>query len=308
MAYRKLRDSLRGVGFTLPTPFTEGASNVYHETLREHVRFLADAGAELLIPCGNTGEYYSLSHAERVDVVETTVEESVPDQRVIAGAAGSTKTVLDLIDAYERIGVDGVMVLHPDHTYRHEDGLRRYYRTIAEETDLGVLLYKRGRGVTDDVLVDIADLENVVGVKYAVNDIDAFSECVRRADPETVWTTGIAERFAPSYALEGAEGFTTGVGNFAPGLALELMDALEREAWDRAKSIRNDVRPYEAFRDGTGKENSLPNANNVPAIKYGLELTGLYGGPVRPPLVDLTDTQRERVQELYRRMTAPTER
>ncbi|QHS18126.1 dihydrodipicolinate synthase family protein [haloarchaeon 3A1-DGR] len=305
MSYQTIKDSLRDAAFTLATPFDVNTREVRSDALKENVRALDRAGAGLFIPNGNTGEYYSLSHSERVEVVEATVDAT--DETVIAGAGGSTKTVKQLIDEYEAVGVDGVMIMHPSHTYLHERGVRQYYHDVAESTDLPIVLYKRGPKLSDRTIVELSLIENVVGVKYAVNDINGFSSVVDAADGDVTWVTGIAERFAPSYALEGAEGFTTGIGNFVPGPVLELRDAIESEEWDRAREIRNTLRPFENLRTETGNGNTLDSANNVPAVKHGMELAGLYGGPTRAPLVELDDEDRERAREYYERITETLE-
>lgn len=305
MSHEAIKDSLRDVAFTTVTPFDTDTREVRYEELRENIRALESAGADLFIPNGNTGEYYSLAHDERVDVVEATVDTT--DGTVIAGAGGSTKTVMRLIGEYESAGVDGVMILHPSHTYLHERGVRQYYHDIAASTDLPIVLYKRGPELSDDTIAELSLIENVVGVKYAVNDIDAFSKALNAAEGDMVWVNGIAERFAPTYALEGAEGFTTGIGNFVPGPVLELMDAIENEEWSRARSIRDTLRPYEDLRAESGHNNSFTAANNVPAVKYGMELAGLYGGTTRAPLVELTEEDEKRARNYYERISERSE-
>ncbi|MFB6174081.1 MAG: dihydrodipicolinate synthase family protein [Halobacteriales archaeon] len=302
MAHDSLKKRLAGVAFTTPTPFAGDTERVDHDALAENVSFLADAGAEVIVPCGNTGEYYALSHEERIAVVETHVE-AAGDATVVAGLAGSTKTALDLLSAYEAAGVDAVMAMHPDHTYIHERGLVEYYRRIAAATDLGVVLYKRGPEVTRRVLREVSAVGNVVAVKYAVNDVVDFSAAVAESD-DVVFLDGSAERLLPGYAVEGAQGFTTGIGNFAPEASLALQDAIEDGDWERARGIRELLRPLEDLRDAPGEDNTLGSANNVPVVKYGLELAGLNGGPVREPLVGLSPADRERVEELYGRIEA----
>lgn len=297
MDYRQLRSDLRGVAFTNPTPFDETGAEIRHDELAENTRRITDAGAELIIPCGNTGEYYSLTNAERVAVVETVADAFAGS--VVAGAGGSTETVIDLADAYEEAGADAIMIMHPVHTYQHEAGLVEYYRKIVESTDLGVVIYKRGPEVTLDLIRELAAYENVVGVKYAQNDIGGFSKAVAAIDEDVVWSNGIAERYAPAFAIEGAEGFTTGIGNFLPEEVLALMEAMRNEDWERARSIRDLLRPYEDLREETGSNNTIRAANNVPAVKYGMELAGLYGGPVREPLVGLSREDEERAKRYY---------
>lgn len=307
MSYESVKNGLRNVAFTTTTPFDAEADSVRYDDLKENVRAIQEAGAELFIPCGNTGEYYALSYSERVDVVEATVEAADDSSTVIAGAGGSTKTVKQLVDEYESAGVDGAMVMHPSHTYLHEEGIREYYHSIAESTDLPLVLYKRGPELSDESIAELSWVENVVGVKYAVNDIKAFSKAVATTDSDIVWVNGIAERFAPSFALEGAEGFTTGIGSFVPKPTLELHDAIENEEWERAKEIRDTLRPYEDLREESGSNNPFSAANNVPAVKYGMDLAGLYGGPVREPLVELPEEDKERARKYYDRISSELE-
>lgn len=299
MSYEDLKDGLRDVAFTTTTPFTEDGEAVHHDALTQNLQALESAGARLFIPCGNTGEYYALDHEERVNVVRTTTESVGDDSFVVAGAGGSTKTVQSLVSQYESLGVDGVLIMHPDHTYVHEKGLYEYYRRIADSTDLGIVLYKRGHDVNDELIANLSELENVVGVKYAVNDIEAFSRVTQSSAGDVVWSNGIAERFAPAFALEGAEGYTTGVGNFVPEATLALMEALRDGDLQEARRIRDLIRPFEDLREEPGSQNTIRAANNVPAVKYGQELADLYGGPVREPLVELSAEDKERAEEYY---------
>ena len=307
MQYQRIKSDLRGVAFTNPTPFDESGEEIRHDALASNVRHVVDAGGRVIIPCGNTGEYYSLTNEERVAVVETVAEAVGDEATIVGGVGGSTQTAIELASAYEDVGADAIMVMHPVHTYIHQVGLIDYYREIVESTDLGVVLYKRGPAVTRELLTEITGYENVVGVKYAVNDVKGFSEMVETIDADVVWSNGIAERFTPAFAVEGAEGFTTGIGNFVPEQVLALMDALEAEAWDRARELREQIRPFENLREEPGEENDLAAANNVPAVKHAMDLAGLYGGPVREPLVELSETDRRRAEEYYERIREATD-
>lgn len=303
MTYQRLKNHLRDVAFTTAAPFSEDGDEVLYDELAQNTEYVLDAGGKTFIPCGNTGEYYSLTDEERVGLVETTVNTVGDEGVVIGGVAGSTKEAITLIEQYEGVGADGVMVHAPVHTYIHQQGVKEYYRRLAASTDLGVVLYKRDSKLPVSVIGELASMDNVVGLKYAANDINGFSEVVSEFSDDVVLSTGSAERFAPAFAFEGAEGFTTGIGSFVPDVSLALMDALREGNWNRARRIRDLVRPYENLREEAGPNNSHSSANNVPAIKYGLELAGLYGGPVREPLVGLSEENKRRVEEYYERMT-----
>ena len=141
-----------------------------------------------------------------------------------------------------------------------------------------------------------------MAVKFAVNDIKEFSQSVDDDAGETTWVNGIAERYSLGFAVEGATGYTTGIGNFLPRATLALFDALERGDWERARSIRRLLRPLEDLREEPGEGNVIGAANNVPVVKYGMELAGFTSGPVRPPLVGLPERDRERVEQYYRQV------
>lgn len=299
MSSAVLAECFRDVAFTTAVPFTEEGNDIRYDALAENLTSLYDAGARVFIPCGNTGEYYSLSNEERKRVVQTHVEATGPEATVAGGIGGSLPTARSLATAYEETGADAVMVMHPGHTFVHEAGLRKYYHAICDMTDLGVVIYKRGPEITREILMELCEREDVVAVKFAVNDIEEFSASVADIDADVTWVNGVAERAAISYAVEGAEGYTTGIGNFAPDATLALFDAIEAEDWTRARRLRERLRPFEELRGEPGEENEFTAANNVPAVKRGMQLAGYHAGPVRPPLSELSDTDATRTEDCY---------
>lgn len=304
MDYAALREQFHDVAFTTATPFRDDGDSVDHDALRENLDAMVDADASVFIPCGNTGEYYALSIDERKAVVATHADHLPDDTTIVAGAGGPIPQVMDLATAYERAGADVLMLMHPSHAFAHERGLVEYYERIARSTDLGVAVYKRGPGITRDVIASVAEIENVVAVKFAVNDVGEFTGTMAETDGDVAWVNGIAERFAVPFHVAGADGYTTGVGNFAPETTLALYEALETGEYDRAAELQEAIRPFEELRAEAGKDNVIEAANNVPAIKHGLDAVGLHGGPVRPPLVELDDATVERATAALSRLRA----
>jgi 4-hydroxy-tetrahydrodipicolinate synthase len=298
MTHETTKAGLRAVATGILTPFDDDLA-VDHAALAANARAIADAGIGTVLACANVSEYHSLSHEERVAVTETSVEALPTDVTVLAGAGGSTKTTIDLASAYAALGVDAIMVMPPMHTYKHERGLLSYYRQIGDAVEVPLVPYLRGFDPSVEFVADLTRLESVSGVKWTIPDVPKFARSVRAGADDVVWMTGVGERYAIPVHMEGAEGQSSGIGNFEPVVGLALDEALDAGDLERAREIRDAALPFMAFREEAGEDNAIPNANSVPALKAGLEFAGLTGGPVREPLVDLSDAEYERARTLY---------
>lgn len=300
MSEKELQADLRDVAAGILTPYeNDSGDEIRYEELASTAEWLYDEGIRLFLACANISEYHSLSHSERIDSVRTAREAIPSDGTVLGGVGGSTKTAIDLAKAHEANGADGIMLMPPDHVFKHEQGMIEYYDRIASAVDIGVVPYMRGFEVTPRLLESVVEIDGIVGIKWAISDIELFSECVSAVEEDVVWICGMAEPPAPAYYYEGAGGFSAGVTNFIPRLGLELFDALEAEDRERARRLRDLSYPFMNLRGERGDDNVYQAANSVPAVKAGLEFAGQYGGPVREPLVELSERDYERARQYY---------
>ncbi|ELZ15431.1 dihydrodipicolinate synthetase [Haloterrigena salina JCM 13891] len=283
------------------TPFDDDLE-IEHEKIAENAQELYDEGIRTFLATANISEYHSLSASERVDVAETSVEALPSDACVLAGVGGSTHNAMELIEAYDRIDVDAMMIMPPDHTYLHEQGLLEYYRDLASVTESPLVPYVRGFDPSVDYLTSLTRVDGVVGIKYALKDPVKLGAAVEAGADDVVWVDGLAEPYAVSYWAEGAEGFSAGVSNFRPEIGLELFDALSEGDWERACELRNICLPFQNFRDETGQDNAIAGAISVSAVKKGLELAGLHGGNVREPIRTLQPEEERKAERLYNQL------
>ena len=302
-----VRQQLRGVAAGLLTPFDDEL-DVEHPKLEANAKSLYGDGIQTFLAAANISEYHSLSQNERVEVTETTVSALPSAACVLAGVGGSTPEARDLIRAYDRVGVDAMMVMPPHHSFVHERGLIRYYEKLDAVTETPLVPYVKGFDPSVSYLRDLADVDGVVGVKYAIEDGVKLGAAVSSAPDDVVWVDGLAEPYAVSFWNEGIEGFSAGVSNFRPEVGLELFEALTAEDWERARRIRNICLPYQDFRDETGENNTIKSAISISAVKKGLELAGLHGGPVREPIEPLSPADERRAVELYDQLDDDIER
>ena len=281
---------LRGLWATTVTPFRPDG-RVDLDTVRAHASFMAAGGVERLVPGGNTGEFSSLTQEEVISITRAT-REAVPGAVVVTGIGGALPTALELTAEALAAGADGVMVHHPAHTHVSERGLEEYYRRIAVAADGRVLAYKRTHRLPDGLLISLAGDGVIEGVKYAVNDLLAFQRA-REAAPSIAWICGTAELWAPFFHLLGAHGYTSGLVNAAPVLAVSMDAALQAGDLARAMELRDLARPFEELRA------EHDSAKNVPSVRSAMTLAGFPPGPPRPPLAPLDEADERTVAAIW---------
>lgn len=275
-------DILADVAVVTVTPFADDdLRRVDHAGLERNLERLLDGGIRLLVAGGNTGEFASLSQAEAVEIVRTHSRIARGRARVIAGVGYRLDEAVELGRATIEAGADGLMIHHPIHPYASEAGLVTYYKALAEALPgVPLILYVRGPQLTAAGVRRLAGVESIVGVKMGQADPARFASCVSAA-PDMAWVCGVAEAWAVPFWRAGAIGFTSGIANLAPERSLDVLAALKADDVPRAEALIDRLRPIEALRAANG------DANNVAVIKAAMDLIGLTGGALRPPLSGL---------------------
>lgn len=292
MASSTIFEKLRGVQVTTVTPFTRDGE-VDLQAVKRNARFLVDRGISILIPNGNTGEFHALTVEECKAVLDATLEEVGGEATVVASGSYSTKSAIELGRHAQEAGAQAYMLHHPTQTFISDDGLVEYYTKIADALEIGVVIYKRRPDLSDEVLAKVVSHPNIVGVKYAVNDLNAFANLVQRLpDAQVVWSCGTAERFAPFFFLGGAVAYTSGIANFAPEVTLAMWRALKAGRLDEAMQVRQRILPFEQLR---ARHNA---AYNVPAVKEAMRQLGLDTGVVREPITQMDPSAQEEVARI----------
>lgn len=288
LALARARAALAGVVAIPVTPFAEDGSVDWdrHGAL---LRRLVDAGVGAVTPNGNTGEFYTLSQAEARRAAENTVKEVGDRAAVIVGVGLDTASAVAAAAHARDCGAHLMMVHQPVHPYISGDGWIEYHRAIAEAApELGVVLYLRDARITGAQIARLGELcPNVVGVKYSVADPVRFASVAHDAGRDRfVWLAGLAELSAPGYFALGATGFTSGLANVAPDIALELHRLLAAGDRRGALEIWDLIRPFEQLRAADSA------ADNVSVVKEALAQLGLCRRDVRPPSRSLPDAVR----------------
>jgi 4-hydroxy-tetrahydrodipicolinate synthase len=298
----QLRGALATVAAIPVTPFGPGGQVDWDAHARV-IRRMVDAGVRLITPNGNTGEFYALTTAEARRAAESAVSAvggTGPERRadVLAGVGHDLATAIEAGRHALGLGVRMIMVHQPAGPYMSAAGWLEYHRIIAGELpDLGVVLYIREQRVGARHIRLLGDLcPNVIAVKYGIRDPVLFAGVARDAGLDRfTWLAGLAELTAPACWTSGARGFTSGLVNVAPGLALSMLESLRGEDMAGAMKVWEMCRPFEEMRAADS------SADNVSVVKEALAQLGLCRPDVRPPSHRLSEEARGQVAGILAR-------
>ena len=162
----------KGIIPPIITPLTD-EGEVNYPVLRQMVNHLIDNGVHGLFPLGTTGEFYAFDDDTYRKILETVVDETAGRVPVYGGASHiTTRGVIRLVKICEEVGVDAVSVLTPMFVSQTQDELYNYYKTIAENTTLPIIMYnnkpKTNVTITPATVAKLADIENIVAVNFGL--------------------------------------------------------------------------------------------------------------------------------------------
>lgn len=293
MPFDLLRQRLAGVVAIPVTPFDD-RDRIDEDALVVIDRRMIDAGIEVITPNGNTGEYYSLTDAERRRCVELSVQHAAPAS-VLVGVGGSVAHAVAEARFARDAGADAVMVHQPVHPYIGAEGWVDYNEAVARAVpDIGVVTYVKNHAITGTAIAELARrAENFVGVKYALPDPVQFAATIVEAsEADPVWIAGLAESYAPSGFAATATGFTSGLANVVPEVSLRFLDTLRAGDFTQALAQWHSIK---AFEDLRARDN---NALNVSVVKEALHQLGLCDRAVRAPISTLSSEDRRSVESM----------
>jgi 4-hydroxy-tetrahydrodipicolinate synthase len=290
-----MSSSLHGILVALITPFTDDKSAIDESRLESHINRLITAGIHGLVPGGSTGEFTTMTLAERKQLTELCVKYAAGRIPVVAGTgATSTAEAVELAVHAKQAGAAAVMVVPPFYDPVNLEQLTEMFGEIHEASGLPIMYYNipSASGLTLSP-TEIAGLSKV-GVKYLKDtsgNAPAFTELVfALSDQITAFNGWDTLTF---YGLAaGCPGGVWGAANIIPELAVELYEAV---------SVKGDlVRGRELWSKAWPICKFLESHNYAAAVKTGVELTGQATGGLRKPFALLSPELQEELKGLLK--------
>ena len=307
MDYREIRRQIRGPAALIMLPFTSDYQ-LDLNVLRQNIRHIIDGGITkgkgfLICPCG-TGEYTTLTRDEHLRVVEAAVEACGDELPLVVGV-GST-SYIEAIERCRNAAAAGATcaMIPPPYYYGglDQEAVVNWYRTIADASDIGLMIYDQsGKGhggvVDTPAIAELANIESVVSIKRGsqphvkdyIESLDKFSDRMAFVDNSYGYTAGLAH-------MHGASSYITGVAAFWPEVEAQFWGLLEAGRYTEASALHAKQGEFWRFVDGPMRGYAIN------ALKSSGEYVGLPLGSVRPPFRDLNGAELEILHGILDRM------
>jgi len=290
-----MRTPFTGVGTALITPFAKDGS-LDESAVKRLAKRQIDGGVHFLSPCGTTGEAPTLTHRDKLRVVELVVEEANGRVPVLAGAGGyDTKEVIELARDLERVGVNGILSVTPYYNKPTPEGLYQHFKAIAEGTRLPIVLYNvPGRtGINMDVktTVRLSQIPNIVGIK-APGDLPQVSEIISATGEDFLVLSG-DDPVAVAHMAVGGKGVVSVASNEAPAEMAQIVELCERGDYAAARKLHHWLLPLIQV--------NFIESNPIPC-KAAMAAMGLIEETYRLPMVPPSQAAREKIMSVLQQL------
>lgn len=267
----------------MATPFDrDGALDVKRaQELAEH---LVDLGNDGLVVNGTTGESPTTTDAEK-DTLLRAVVEAVGDRATVVAGAGTNDTAHSIAQARAAAaaGAHGLLVVTPYYSRPSQAGVYAHFTTVADATELPVMLYDiPPRSVVPievDTLLRLAEHPRIAAVKDAKGDLIAGSEVI--ANSQLAYYSGDDGLNLPWIAVGGA-GVVSVIGHVVAGRIGAMIDAYESGDTSTARTNHRGMLPV---------LRAFSRVGGVAFAKAALQLRGFGIGDPRLPIVAATEEQ-----------------
>ncbi|MHA6668665.1 4-hydroxy-tetrahydrodipicolinate synthase [Homoserinimonas sp. A447] len=275
----------------LVTPFSADGE-VDWADVEKHIDDVINAGADGIVVTGTTGETSTLTDPEKLKLVEVAVSVAAGRAKVITGG-GSNETAhaIELYQASEKAGADGVMIVTPYYNKPTQAGVLTHFRMIADATDLPVILYdipgRTGIPIKYETILRAAKHPNIRAVKDAKGDFSEVSRVLNQTD--LLYFSGDDANVLPHLAI-GASGLVGVTANIAATPYRHIVDAVNAGDLATATAAHQALEPLVRA--------VMTHVPGTVAAKYILHGLGRIGSPrVRLPLVGPEDAEAAMIED-----------
>lgn len=303
MKYSKLeakdyaRENMKGVWAAALNPFNDDLS-LNEVGLRSNIRhWIDDLDIKGLFVAGKQGEFFSMTLAERKRNFEVAVDECAGKASVIVSVSDQNMaTALELAHHAQNCGADYIVLHAPVLSFVHDrsEVLYQYYKTFCDQLDIGIAMWSHpdsGYLMQPEECARIAELPNIVAIKYSVPR-EMYVKLHNMIGDKIQVSTSNEEEWLDNIEELGWQLYLCSSPPYQLQTSVDKrMDEYTQLAFAgkfaQARKVRDSLNPV---RDAM--KASRPPGKPTAFGKYWQELLGQAGGPVRAPMLNLTDDEK----------------
>ena len=283
---------LKGVIPAIVTPFSED-EEVDYSGLRTITKYLLDGGVDAIMTTGGTGEFPHLTQEEKKKVIEVIADECKGNIPVIAGtAACSTRESIQLMQDAKESGADVAIMVPPYYFVLNEEAIFEHFKIMARANILPIVVYNNplytGNPMSPGLIAKLLDMENIIGLKQSNSDMGELVEVIRMSNPNSSICTGIDSQFYPALTI-GAVGVYSTAGGIYPKEMKRVYTLFKEGRANEAKELHLKLQAVNRFLEY--------DPGYVSPAKEALNMLGLPAGIVRRPMPNLTQEQKESLNQ-----------
>jgi 4-hydroxy-tetrahydrodipicolinate synthase len=264
---------------------------VRRDTLARLCGDLIGSGVHGLTPLGSTGEFAYLNSAQRLAVVETTIEAAKGRVPVVAGVAStSTLDAVAQAKAYQKLGATGILAILEAYFPLSDAQVESYFRAVADAVDIPVVIYTNPQFQRSDLSLDciqrLAAHPRIRYIKDASTNTGRLLSIMNRCG-DSIRVFSASAHIPAAVMLIGGVGWMAGPACIIPRQSVALYDLCKAKRWDEALVLQRRLwRVNEAF----------ARYNLAACIKAALVIQGYEVGDPVPPQKALTTDERKAVE------------
>lgn len=286
----------RGLCTAIVTPFKD--NKVDYETFKKLIDFQIINKAQAIVFFGTTGEASTLSKKEKREIADFAVKYVNKRVKVIVGS-GSNNTLEAVKNSktYEKLGVDGLLVVTPYYNKCTQNGLIQHYLKIANSVNIPIILYnvpgRTGVNILPSTVLTLSKHKNIVAIKEASGNIMQIQEILSIVDKDFKVYSGDDALLLPILSL-GGSGVISVASNILPKQMADICDYYFSNKTDKARQLQLKMLPL--------IQTLFIEVNPIP-IKNAMAILNLCSNELRLPLSNMKPENLEKLKNLIKDIT-----
>lgn len=286
--------TLAGVLPPIPTPF-DRSGELALDRLRSNLDYWNKTGVAGYVVLGSNGEFPFLSEAEKLAVLETAGQHIAAGKVFVAGTGcESARSTIAFTRRAAELGVQVAMVVTPNY-YKpklNAAAFVAFYRAVADASPIPIAIYTMpaytGVDIPVDAVARLSEHPNIIGMKDSGGAMAKFADTARQVRPGFQVLAGSASFLYAALCL-GATGGVCALANVAPAQTVELYHLAVAGRHDEARALQFRLMAPNA---------AVTSRFGIAGLKHACDLIGIYGGPVRLPLLPLAEAEQAAIKAI----------